>query len=114
VKLSLYFRNLNNGPWFGINESEQFFPASLIKLPILIMYLKWVELDPSVLLKELKITKLSEVAQVYKSEKTLELGKTYTVKDLLEYLIVYSENSAIDPLLSILPKDIQIHVFQDL
>ncbi len=114
IKLSLYFRNLNNGPWFGINEQEQFFPASLIKLPILIMYLKWAELDPTILLKEIQIAKLSEVAQIYKWEKSLELGKTYTVKNLLEYLIVYSENSAINPLLDILPKDIQVDVFDDL
>jgi beta-lactamase class A len=114
IKFSLYFRNLNNGPWFGINENEQFFPASLIKLPILIMYLKWAEIDPSILLRTLKVQELSDVPQVYKPEKKLEKDKTYAVKDLLEYLIRYSENNAIPLLLSILPEDIQVHVFQDL
>jgi beta-lactamase class A len=37
---SVYFRDLNNGPWFGINEKEYFTPASLIKVPILITYYK--------------------------------------------------------------------------
>ena len=78
------------------------------------MYLKWAEVDPSVLLKILKVEKISEVPQVYKPEKKLEKNKTYTVKDLLNYLIKYSENDAIPPLLSILPEDIQVHVFQDL
>ena len=31
---SVYFRDLNNGPWFGINESEKFSPASLLKVPL--------------------------------------------------------------------------------
>ena len=47
--LSLYFRNLKNGPWFGINENASFSPASLMKLPILLMYLKWKEEDPNIL-----------------------------------------------------------------
>ncbi len=29
--ISVYFRDLNNGPWFGINEKEEFSPASLLK-----------------------------------------------------------------------------------
>jgi beta-lactamase class A len=114
IQLSLYFRNLNNGPWFGINEDEKFFPASLIKLPILIMYLKWVEIDPSILLRTLKVEELSEVPQIYKPDKKLAKNQTYSVKDFLEYLIRYSENNAIPPLLSILPEDIQLHVFKDL
>jgi hypothetical protein len=30
---AVYFRDLNNGPWFGVNEHESFSPASLLKLP---------------------------------------------------------------------------------
>lgn len=38
--LSVYFRNLNNGGWFGLEEKEYFSPASLMKLPILMAYIK--------------------------------------------------------------------------
>ena len=31
---SFYFRDLNTGLWFGLNESQDFFPASLFKLPV--------------------------------------------------------------------------------
>src|SRR6185369_10918084 len=31
---SVYFRDLNNGPWFGINQDNNYFPASLLKLPL--------------------------------------------------------------------------------
>jgi hypothetical protein len=40
---SVYFRDLNNGPWVGVNEKEFFSPASLMKTPILIGFLKNVE-----------------------------------------------------------------------
>src|ERR1035437_1746058 len=30
--ISVYFRSLNNGPWFGINQDENYFPASLLKV----------------------------------------------------------------------------------
>lgn len=50
---SIYYRDLNNGPWFGINEKEYFSPASLIKVPILIAYLKKAETDPSLLQKKI-------------------------------------------------------------
>lgn len=114
VKLSLYFRNLNNGPWFWINENELFFPASLIKLPILIMYLHWLEDNPWVFNQKIKVTEVSNVPQVYPWEESLESWKEYSVKELLEHLIIYSDNSAINPLLSILPKAVQIKVFGDL
>ncbi|MDP3837065.1 MAG: hypothetical protein Q8Q67_03110 [bacterium] len=46
---SVYFRDLNNGPWVGINEDEEFTPASLLKVPLMISYLKIAEAFPSVL-----------------------------------------------------------------
>ena len=37
--ISVYFRDLNNGPLFGINEKERFTPASLLKVPLMIAVL---------------------------------------------------------------------------
>lgn len=48
IYLSVYFRNLRNGPWFGINEETSFAPASLMKLPVAIAYLKWLEIRPEI------------------------------------------------------------------
>src|SRR5687767_10298913 len=33
---SVYYRDLDNGQWIGLNEKEYFTVASLIKLPVLI------------------------------------------------------------------------------
>lgn len=43
---AVYFRDLNNGPWFGINEKEYFSPGSLLKLPLMISIFKAAESNP--------------------------------------------------------------------
>ena len=47
--MSIYFRNLETGDWVGINQNEDYDPASLLKVPVMILYLKHAESDPSIL-----------------------------------------------------------------
>jgi len=49
-----YFRDLNSGPWFGVDEHANFAPASLLKLPVLIAYFKKADSDPAILQKTLE------------------------------------------------------------
>ena len=72
VLLSLYFRNLNNGPWFGIKENEGYIPASLMKITLLISYMKWWEDDPSLLSKKFTVEKNDEMNQLIVPEKELQ------------------------------------------
>ena len=95
--ISVYFRDLNNGPWFGINEKEDFIPASLLKVPIMISFLKRAETEPTIL--EKKITyeaPRNPVRPHFSATKSIQIGTTYTVQELLEYMIVYSDNEAKD------------------
>ena len=39
----IYFEDLNTGAWFGINERDEFLPASLSKIPVIVAILKKVE-----------------------------------------------------------------------
>ena len=54
--ISYYFRDLNNGLWMGINEDEKFSPASLMKMPLMMSYLKQSEEDSSILDREYMFT----------------------------------------------------------
>ncbi|MFA6518280.1 MAG: serine hydrolase [Candidatus Shapirobacteria bacterium] len=93
--VAVYFRDLNNGPWFGINQDEFFSPASLVKVPTAITYLKHSESDPQILTKELSVTSLSEYQnQNFQPETKLELNQTYSVEELLKRMIIYSDNVA--------------------
>jgi len=49
---SVYFRDLNNGMWFGINEGVFYRPASMLKVPVMIAYFKLAESTPAILAKK--------------------------------------------------------------
>lgn len=114
---SVYFRDLNNGPWLGINEKEYFSPASLIKVPILITYLKKAESNPEILKSELLPTidtDSGDNIQNIKPSISLAPDKKYTIEDLLEKMIVYSDNDAYNTLSNNLTSSESIKVYQDL
>ncbi len=93
--VTVYFRDLQNGPIFGINELEHFAPASLLKVPILIALLKYAEEHPQVLQEQIGLgDTIPEGQNEFNPEKTLEVRKTYTVEEVLRRMIVYSDNSS--------------------
>jgi beta-lactamase class A len=96
--VAVYFRDLNNGPWYGVNESQNYSPASLLKVPLMIAYFKQAEANPAVLNTKLTYSKLVDVGseyQYFRPSQTIELGKSYTVNELIERMIVYSDNQAL-------------------
>lgn len=94
--ISLYYRDLNNGPWFGINENSPYAPASLLKLPLMMAYFKWAESDLSILKKQITFKKKPEpLEQNFMPQKRLDNGKTYTIEELIEHMMTYSDNDAL-------------------
>ena len=92
---SVYLRDFQRADWMNINGTEPFHPGSLMKLPILISYLKKSETDYNFLSKKITFTKVpADYAAQSFTNKHIEAGKTYTVKELLEYMIRYSDNNA--------------------
>lgn len=94
TEASVYFRDLVDGPWFGIEEDDLFNPASLLKLPIMITVLKSADDNSRILDAKIKISELPKDvdSQYFKSEKQVEIGETHSVNDLMERMIVYSDN----------------------
>ena len=103
--LSVYFRDLNNGPISNINGTDHFAPASLLKVPVLIAYLKWSEEQAGVLDEKIYYEKSVNVGyqQQFAPAVPLELGKEYTARELLEYMTKYSDNQALILLFKRLP-----------
>lgn len=93
---SVYYRDLNNGPWFGVNELEDYSPASLLKLPVLMAYLKQAEKTPELLEKKLIYKNLpAPFAQSFLPEIPLVDGNTYSIDELLTHMIIYSDNDSL-------------------
>jgi beta-lactamase class A len=103
--VSVYFRDLENGNWFGIREDEKFSPESQLKLPILIAYFKWSETNPLVLRKKILFRGINvpPAPRYLKSPKPLVAGNEYTVNDLLFRMTAYGDNNAYTLLLANLP-----------
>jgi beta-lactamase class A len=93
--VSVYLRHLLDGAWIGINENEKFTPASLLKVPNMISLLKMSENDPNILTKELVYdTRYFPGKPYFAPDTSLEIGKKYTVDDMIARMIKDSDNEA--------------------
>lgn len=112
---SVYFRDLNNGPWFGINEKENFLPGSLLKVPMLITAYKEASLDPTFLNREVEY-KATEQAPTehFGVASTLVPGSRYKVSDLVQRMIHFSDNSATQVLYETVNPQFVSDTFNDL
>jgi beta-lactamase class A len=106
--ISIYYRDLQNGPWVGINEDELFMGGSLHKVSFLVAALKTIQENPELLEEKRlfseemleEVQKAYEkigiqiVGQTYEPKQDISVGNSYTIAQLLEYMIVYSSNNA--------------------
>jgi len=99
--VSVYYRDLNNGPWFGVNEKVNYFPASLLKLPLAMSYYDKSEDDPTLLSREIVYTpdpSVESQQQPFQGQEQLVPGKKYTVQKLLDIMLAESNNEAANTL----------------
>jgi beta-lactamase class A len=94
--VSLYFRELNDGPWFSVNDDARFSPASMRKVPMMIALLKESERMPDLLSRKVtaQLKQDHNAYQNIKPSQALEPGKAYEVGDLISRMIAYSYNNA--------------------
>ena len=92
---SVYMRVFGQGEWICINDAESYRPGSLLKVPELITFLRWNEKHPGYLDKVLTYSKaFTSNKHVLYTSKSIEVGKSYTIRELLKYMIEYSDNNA--------------------
>ena len=91
---SVYFRDLQSGQWTGVNEEELYAPASLLKVPILIAYLKAAEKEEGLFEETLYYEQEAGQAPPLIQDFILKSGRRYTIEDLLRGMIIDSDNSA--------------------
>jgi beta-lactamase class A len=93
---SVYFRDIKRSDGFDINTDEKYSPASLTKVPTMITYFKIAEGDPSFLSRTLyfKGDKDLNKQENIVSPVQLAKGQTYSVDQLIEHMIRYSDNNA--------------------
>jgi beta-lactamase class A len=97
TSVSVYFRDLNTGPWFGINEHDDFAPSSLLKVPVMMAYYKLAQSNPAILTQKITYTVDPEgvIPENFPPAHPLVKGKTYTVEQLINQMIIGSDNVAL-------------------
>lgn len=111
-EISVYYRDLLNGPWYGYGETDAFAPQSLLKLPVIFAYLKIADEDPTYLSKKIVYNKEND--SNLPSENNLKLGETYSIEFLIERTLKLSDNQAFDLLVANIPSKYLIKVHEDL
>ncbi|GAC1413663.1 MAG: hypothetical protein NVSMB66_6040 [Candidatus Doudnabacteria bacterium] len=108
---AVYFRDLEEGKWVGINEDQKFSPGKLLKIPIMIAYYKEAESNPKVLSSPI-IFHHSEPDPLTSDD--LVEGQTYTVSEVIDQMIVYDDASSSNILYDKIDKAALNEVYNDL
>ncbi len=115
-RASVYVKRLNSSRWIIINENEQYTPASLFKVPLLIAYLKTTETTPEVLNHTL--TQVDDIdenkGELISPTNFIKPGTPYKISELLNYMIKDSDNNAARLLFNAADKNFFEKIFSDL
>lgn len=91
----LYFRELMGGPVIALRQSEGFFPASLLKIPVALWYYKQAEQNPALFTEEIQFTGPKGVSvEAYMPKHSIEPGTIYTIEELIRFMLAESDNDA--------------------
>ncbi len=113
LNMGIYFEYLPTGISIGINERQNFISASLLKVPIAMAAMKEIEngnlkLDSQVTLTEDMID--NRYGELWKKG----VGYEITIQEALEEMLIYSDNTAKNVLLSVAPESRLSEVFDSI
>lgn len=104
--VSVWFRDLEFGPTFGLNERVDFIPASLLKLPLAMTFYQIAEDDPAILNQTIEYSVTPFVPmQTFLPPNIIEKDKEYTIEELIVRSIINSDNIASQLLFEYLVKN---------
>ncbi|TAN58533.1 serine hydrolase [Patescibacteria group bacterium] len=107
---AFYIEDLNTGGWAGWQEREEFIPASLLKVPVAMAALK--EVDKGEWTLETAFTMETRYKDKnFGSLWQMEDGKSITLKQLIEEMLQYSDNTAANILFDKISADSRNNVY---
>ncbi len=113
--ISVYFRIPDFGDWVGINENEKYTPASLLKIPTMIAYYNQTRNNPEILSTELKFDGgTNNDKENIKPTREMEQDKSYTIDNLINLMIVESDNNAKDVLVKNMDPEEFYRIFDEI
>jgi len=103
TRYAVYLRDLNSGNWTGINQNDQYDPASLLKVVVAIAAYRQAEDQPGYLSTPLTYT--PALAQIntqlpFAQPVELQVGQSYSVPFLIKKELADSDNGAVYTLIN--------------
>jgi len=114
---SAYFADFVTSKNVSVNGGEKYYPSSITKIPIMMAYYGLAETSSTIL--DQVITYPLGSPDLNNSQETkpavaLVPGQSYTVEELIEHMIKYSDNNAAELLFDSANKDAITSVYNDL
>lgn len=92
---TVYLRDLKTSGGFTINPNEQYSPASLLKVPTMMVYYQLAEDDPGILNEQLTYSGAVDANTQENLPSPVQIAPgTYTADKLIQHMIKYSDNNA--------------------
>ncbi len=114
TRAGVYFKELNSIRWTSVNDTELFYPGSLLKVALAINILKMSESNPALLDKKLVFNHKVELKITEAPEHPLVPGNEYTVRELVDAAISDSNNDAVTMLLGVFDKKLYEGMFNEI
>ncbi len=103
-KKSVVVKFIDSGDTFSINENQQFWAASVIKIPIIVELFRQAE-DNSIDLEKKHSIKPENRVKGSGIAHLLDENSTYTAKDLAKLAIILSDNAATNEIVDLVGKE---------
>jgi beta-lactamase class A len=112
---SVYYRQLNSGKWISINGDQQFSAASIMKVLTLMYHLREEENKPGWLNQKMLVASNLTGSNIQTAtDKHTKIGSTYTIKELIDFMILYSDNNATAHLNSLMDFNVYSSLMSDI
>lgn len=114
--VSVYFQDFKTDGRIDINKDEEFHAASMEKVSIMLAFYRLAESDPNILSQIVKdeLTNDGNFGQEIKPNDYAKTGETYTVEELIEKMIKYSDNNSKTLLLSLISPSLIEELYKDI
>lgn len=112
-RVAVYFRDMNLGRWIGVNTDELFAPASLMKVPILIAYLRDAQAHPEIMQTLLRTgSRDANRDENFQPLHPISPGTQVPAETLLQAMIRGSDNNAANVLADAIATTTFLDVFE--
>lgn len=116
-RASVWVRDLETRQYAAVNELDTYEPASLLKLPLAIVYFKYAEISPSIMDATFTYKTPREFDEKYNyftATTSLRDGTQYNVRELIKLMLTRSDNGAYFTLLQNVEADFYNRVMLEL